>query len=172
MGGVRVGQLLKQDPDTDSYHVLVPPEVLPIIGERVEETRMYVKWGSGEDFANYMNFLGETYGGLVSPGGAAQIAGVSRAAVHKRMKAGKLTAFLFHTSIKRKNAKVTPFCHIPVIEVKAWRQEIVERTETRMDALSIKKKDWNQDFLTKSIREAKRELQKRGIKTYDDSGVV
>jgi hypothetical protein len=161
--------MLTKDPITESLHVPIPDEVLPVVGERMGDTRMYEQWGSGDDLEEYFNFLCETYGGLVSPGGAAQMAGVSRAAVHKRMKAGKLTAFLFHTSIEKgSRGRQTPFVHIPTSEIRAWKNEIYERVETQAEALNITKKDESMDFMQKTVRQAKKELKKRGIQIYGD----
>jgi hypothetical protein len=162
------------DPKTDSRNIQVPPVIQDVVGKPKPGTRMYEQWGSGKDLTDHFEFITETYGGTVSPGGVCPIAGVSRAAVYKRMKAGKLTAFLFHTSLEKGRGKVTPYCHIPVSEAKAWREEMESRTEAQMEALDIKKKDWEPTFMQKSIREAKRELKKRGIKVYVDNpfGVV
>ncbi len=158
--------MLKPDPSTKSVHVIVPDEALPVLGKQVEGTRMYEQWGSGEDLMHYFNFITDTYGGTVSPGGAAETVGVTRAAVHNRMKAGKLTAFLFYTSMEKHSARSLPYVHIPMIELMEWRKEIVERTESRMEALSIKRKDWDDSFMAKRVRVAQEELKKRGIKVY------
>jgi len=73
-------------------------------------------------------------GPCVSPGGAAVYAGVSRAGVYKRMKAGGLTAFCFHIIGKKKTLfggertlKQLPLVYIPVAECKAWGAELEER---------------------------------------------
>ncbi len=138
--------------------------MLPVVGEKIEGTRMYEQYGSSEDLSVYFEFLCEAFGGLVSPGGVAAMAGVTRAAVHKRMKAGKLTAFLYHTSIgKNSGRRITPFCHIPCDEVKAWREEIIERAESKLEAFNVTKKDYDVGFMQKNIREVKKELKKRGI---------
>ena len=71
----------------------------------------------------------------MSPGGAAVYAGVSRAAVYKRMKAGGLTAFCFHIVGKTKTLsghaeklKQRPMVYIPVSECKAWGDELENRS--------------------------------------------
>jgi hypothetical protein len=67
-------------------------------------------------------------------------AGVSRAGVYKRMKAGGLTAFCFHITGDKKtwlggNKKLKQWAlvYIPVSECKAWRSELEERL-ARMEA--------------------------------------
>jgi hypothetical protein len=57
---------------------------------------------------------------------------VSRAAVHKRLKEGKMTAFCFHVVeakrsifVYQKKLKQLPYVYIPVSECKAWGEERV-----------------------------------------------
>jgi len=71
---------------------------------------------------------------FVSPGGVCMFVPASRAAVHKRMKEGRLTAFCFHVVHEEKTffgnvrkAKATPFVYIPVSECKAWAKELDEK---------------------------------------------
>jgi hypothetical protein len=72
--------------------------------------------------------------GFVSPGGVCMFVPGSRAAVHKRMKEGRLTALCFHVIRAEKTffgnvrkAKATPFVFIPVSECKAWAKELEEK---------------------------------------------
>ena len=65
-------------------------------------------------------------------------AGVSRAAVHKRLKDGKLTAFLFHVTRAsrsifgyQKKLKQLPYAYVPVSECKAWGVELKSRPDRR-----------------------------------------
>ncbi len=161
----------------DSFpYVEVPDEALAVVGERMEGTRIYEQWGSPEDGAHYLDFISRLYGGLVSPGRGSEIVGVTRAAVHKRMKAGKLTAFLYRSSIDRiklgpfkvPDAKVTPCCYIPTSELLAWREEILNRARAKIEAMTTTESDESMSFMCKSIRDAKRELKKRGIQIYRD----
>ena len=73
---------------------------------------------------------------FVSPGGVAMFAEVSRAAVHKRLNEGKLTAFAFYvTKVERtifghrKKLRQNPYMYIPVSECKAWAKELEQRPE-------------------------------------------
>ena len=59
---------------------------------------------------------------------------VSRAAVYKRIKEGKLTAFNYYPTTQKSKlfasllgVREMPFCYIPVSEAKAWRNELEER---------------------------------------------
>jgi hypothetical protein len=77
---------------------------------------------------------------------------VSRAAVHKRMKEGKLTAFTYQVTHNVKTfwgtereARATPFVYIPSSECKAWGREIEER-HLPVDQGTIK--DLDQTFLS------------------------
>lgn len=70
----------------------------------------------------------------VSPGGAAVYAGVTREGVYKRMRAGRLTAFCFHLTKKKKTIfggekilKAEPIVYLSVPECQAWRAELEER---------------------------------------------
>ena len=71
---------------------------------------------------------------FVSPGGVSMFAPVSRAAVHKRLKEGRITAFCFHVVHDEKTffgttrkAKERPYIYIPISECKAWAKELQER---------------------------------------------
>ncbi len=82
----------------------------------------------------WFNALCEHIGPAMSPGGAAMLAGVSRAGVYKRMKAGGLTAFCFHITGDKKTwlgrdrkLKQYALVYIPVSECKAWGAELDER---------------------------------------------
>ena len=74
--------------------------------------------------------------GLVSPGGAVPYAGVSRAAVHKAMREGRITVFAFHMIQERRGifgsklVRESPYLYIPVVELKAWRMELEDRLGT------------------------------------------
>ena len=83
---------------------------------------------------------------------------VSRAAVYKRIKEGKLSIFLFHVTHrkttlfgKNKILRDNPYGYIPVSEARAWRQELEERavkqgsiTEEQLEGA---RPDWAGDFL-------------------------
>lgn len=115
-------------------YVEVPPELLPIVGERDGDTRVYRKRGPGEESATWHEVIWRIAGPTVSPGGVLMYCPISRAAVYKRMKDGKLTAFNYYVTGKKAGFfggfigfRETPYCYIPVSEAKAWRAELEER---------------------------------------------
>lgn len=73
---------------------------------------------------------------LVSPGGAAVYAQVSREGVYKRMRKGTLTAFCFHITKEKKAffggkklLKKEPVVYVSIPECQAWRKELEERSK-------------------------------------------
>ncbi len=88
--------------ETDHGLLIIPPELLPVIGEPDEGTRLYRKEGDEDEKGFWFDALTEVFGSLVSPGGVALYAPVSRAAVHKRLKEGRMTAFCYHVKRTRK----------------------------------------------------------------------
>lgn len=82
---------------------------------------------------------------------------VSRAAVHKRVKEGKLTAFCFYITSTRKSlfgkqrtSRETPFVYIPVAELKLWAEELEERMvrlgRVTKEEIEGDKPDWEGEF--------------------------
>ena len=78
---------------------------------------------------------------------------VSRAAVHKRTKEGKLSVFLYHVKYSKrslfgkiKTVRQSPYAYIPVSEAIAWRKELEERAirneEITREELQGAKPDW------------------------------
>lgn len=112
----------------------VPSEFAQLVGSADEGTRIFRVEGNHGKMREWFDALCEHIGPCVSPGGAAVYAGVSRAGVYKRMKAGGLTAFCFHITGKKKTLfggekklKQLPLVYIPVAECKAWGAELEER---------------------------------------------
>jgi hypothetical protein len=126
---------------TTNFAVVAVPEAFArLIGAADERTRIFRAEGNHADMREWFDALCEHIGPCVSPGGAAVYAGVSRAGVYKRMKAGGLTAFCFHITGKKKTLfggektlKQLPLVYIPVAECKAWGAELEERA-ARLDA--------------------------------------
>lgn len=119
---------------TDFPFVEVPEHLLPIIGERDGGTRIYRKRGPSEASETWHELIYRIAGPTVSPGGVLMYCPVSRAAVYKRMKEGKLTAFNFYPMGPKTRFfgglvkfREMPYCYIPVSEAKAWRTELEER---------------------------------------------
>jgi hypothetical protein len=125
---------------TDFPFVNISKEFEQLAGVADEGTRIFRAQGSHASMREWFDALCEHIGPCVSPGGAAVYAGVSRAGVYKRMKAGGLTAFCFHIVGKKKTLfggekilKQLPLVYIPVAECKAWGAQLEERA-ARLEA--------------------------------------
>jgi hypothetical protein len=121
---------------TNFGFVSIPAAFEHLMGQPDPGTRMFRSEGDHAAMQRWFDALCQHIGPCVSPGGAAVYAGVSRAGVYKRMKAGGLTAFHFHIIGKtktifgrEKKLKEWPLCYIPVSECKAWGAELQERVE-------------------------------------------
>src|SRR5256885_15133752 len=119
---------------TNFSFVEIPEDFGRLVGAADEGTRIFRAEGNHAAMRSWFDALCEQIGPCVSPGGAAVYAGVSRAGVYKRMKAGGLTAFCFHITGKKKTLfggekklKQLPLVYIPVAECKAWGAELEER---------------------------------------------
>lgn len=143
---------------TEFPFVKIPAELEPIIGKRERGTHMYRRDGSQEESAAWFEILTEIIGPSVSPGGVGMYCPVSRAAVYKRIKEGKLSIFLFHVTHrkttlfgKNKILRDNPYGYIPVSEAKAWRQELeqraIEQGRITAEELEGAKPDWHGEFL-------------------------
>ena len=156
---------------TDFPFVEVPEELRAVVGEQTAGTRIYRKTGPAEEDGYWFDVLTERFGPLVSPGGVSMFAPVSRAAVHKRMKEGKLTCFLYDISFRKRNffgrskeVRERDMSYIPVSECKAWGKEIMERaieqgSVTRKE-LEGDKPDWHGQFLEPDSRWEKQQSRK------------
>lgn len=133
-----------------SYLVDVPKHLLPLAGRADPGTRMYRTEGDAAQCAQWFNALVEAYPeSVVSPGGVSIFAPVSRAAVHKAMKEGRLTAFLFHEVKPRRTLFGTlrahrkdPFIYIPVAECEGWAKQLEAERPTDQE-LEGEHADWN-----------------------------
>lgn len=111
------------------------------MGAPDENTRIYRAEGPHAAMRKWFDTLCREVGPCVSPGGVAMYAGVTRAGVYKRMRAGALTAFCFHITGKKKTIfggekklKELPVVYIPVSECQAWGRELEERG-SRIEAI-------------------------------------
>lgn len=138
--------------------VEIPKEMESIIGVPDDGTRMYRHEGSQEESGAWYELLTEIVGPTVSPGGVSMICPVSRAAVHKRIKEGRLSIFLFHVTYRKttlfgenKILKQEPYGYIPVSECRAWREELEARAISQgkitLEELEGAKPDWNGSFM-------------------------
>jgi hypothetical protein len=96
---------------------------------------------------------------------------VSRAAVHKRLKEGKLTGFFYHVTHRKRNffgldlsTRELAIGFIPVSECKAWKAEIeqraIEQGVVTEKELSGDKPDWHGHFLDWNSRWTKEQARK------------
>jgi hypothetical protein len=114
----------------------VPKDLRKIVGEPTPGTRAYRQEGTHQECGQWLEALGEYYKGDVgiSPAGVSMFVPVQRAAVHKRIKEGKLTAFFFYiTRIEstffgtKRKVKLRPYIVLSVNECKAWAAEMKRR---------------------------------------------
>jgi hypothetical protein len=143
---------------TEFPFVEIPPELEGIVGKRDPGTRMYRRDGSQEESSVWFDLLTEIIGPSVSPGGVGMYCPVSRAAVYKRIKEGKLSIFLFHvthrtTTLFGKNRilRDNPYGYIPASEARAWREELERRALSQgtitEEELEGARPDWSGEFL-------------------------
>ena len=114
----------------------VPKDLRKIVGEPTPGTRAYRREGTHAECGQWIEDLGLHYKGDVgiSPAGVTMFVPVQRAAVHKRIKEGKLTAFFFYIThvestffgTKRK-VKMRPYILLSMSECKAWVAEMKRR---------------------------------------------
>ena len=137
--------------------VVVPDEAAHVLGELVPGTRLYRAEGHEAGGGAWYEAISEIAGRCVSPGGAGMFAPVSRAAVHKRVKDGNLTAFSFYVTETRKSlfgkqrkAREVALIYVPVCELKLWAEELEERMvklgKVTAEELEGDKPDWTNDF--------------------------
>jgi hypothetical protein len=114
----------------------VPKDLCKIVGEPTPGTRAYRREGTHAECGQWIEDLGLHYKGDVgiSPAGVTMFVPVQRAAVHKRIKEGKLTAFFFYiTRIEdtifgsKRKVKLRPYILLSMSECKAWVAEMKRR---------------------------------------------
>ncbi|CCK81149.1 hypothetical protein [Desulfobacula toluolica] len=134
----------------------IPEEYKQAIGAPDPGTRLYRQFGHDKEkelwWDAILSITKER--NVVSPGGASSFVGVSRTAVHKRIKEGRLTAFAFHTVEENKLLKKInisyeqlaesgwpQILYIPWSELKDWRNYI----NSRKQKASLRKKNMDAD---------------------------
>jgi len=114
----------------------VPKDLSKIVGEPTPGTRAYRREGTHAECGQWIEDLGLHYKGDVgiSPSGVTMFVPVQRAAVHKRIKEGKLTAFFFYiTNVEstffgtKRKVKLRPYILLSMSECKAWVAEMKRR---------------------------------------------
>lgn len=135
--------------------LLLKPE---IIGKQVTGTRLYQKHGPESEASYWYDVIFDVFGPCVSPGGISMYAPVSRAAIHQRIKQGKMLAFYFYLDSERRNwfgtktaRKNVAYGLIPVEEGKIWKKELEERAlalnKVTREELEGEEPDWYGKFL-------------------------
>jgi len=146
--------------ETDFPYIEITQELQKVVGKPDPGTRIYRRKGSYRESGIWFQaldwFTDDSY---VSPGGVSMYAPVSRAAVHRRLKEGRLTAFAFHVIHNEKSffgtereAKSRPYIYIPVSECKAWAKEL-ERKQAKLEF--SEKEDRSDEFLAKDPADRK-----------------
>jgi hypothetical protein len=151
--------------ETDFPYLVIPDRLKPIVGVPDPGTRIYRIEGSDAEVGAWYDAICDCFPDdkFVSPGGVGMYAGVSRAAVHKRLKQGNLTAFMFNVTRTtqslfgyQKKIKERPYGYIPVSECKAWGEELKkrpDRKEAYLEAQGGEKPDHEGEFLDKDPRD-------------------
>lgn len=118
--------------------VVVTDALRPVVGQPEPGTRIYRREGADAEMADWYDAIcAGVEARLVSPGGVSMFAPVSRAAVYKRLKEGRLTAFAFHVVEQKRGLfgrvravrQKTPYLFVPVSEAKAWSAELAGRAD-------------------------------------------
>lgn len=156
----------------------VPPELAPVLGDRDRDSRVYRKKGSPEEAGAWFDLVSSVAGATVSPGGVLMYCPVSRAAIYKRMKEGKLTAFNFYPSEAPTKffagllrGREMPYCLIPVSEAKAWRVELEERAlaSGKISAKELEEANKRGDWVYRVLEHGKISLEElQGLKPDPD----
>jgi hypothetical protein len=103
----------------------------------------------------------------MSPGGVSGYVKVSRPAVHKRLKEGRLTGFFFHQVTdgrffkdrKRLEDGGRPYIYMPVVEARAWAQQLKEREDLANEEGSISHETHKHDGILKAPRNWKKKIK-------------
>jgi len=143
--------------DDDFPYLEVPEEARAALGEPDPGSRLYRAEGPEEGSGPWFEAVTAIAGPCVSPGGAGMFAPVSRAAVHKRIKEGKLTAFSYHVTStrttlfgKQRKVRQSPYGYVAASELKAWGEELEERIvrlgRITREELEGRKPDWQGRF--------------------------
>lgn len=141
---------------SDFPFVIIPPQHADALGEPDPGTRTFRAFGPREGFEQWSAIVADVCEGrVVSPGGVSMIAPVSRAAVYKAMKDGRLTAFCYYTvtgvSWWSKRPKLDaggrPYAYVPVSECKAWAEQLSNKSPSERRAERKDSSDGERDFL-------------------------
>jgi hypothetical protein len=168
----------EEDMAKDFPFVEIPDHLKEIIGMHDPGTRLYRVYGNKDDAVKWSDAVFDIcHGdGAVSPGGVSMYAQVSRPGVHKKLKTGGLTGFIFHFTTesflfkgkKKLSSSATFYCYIPVSECKAWAQELSKkRDKTELEKEVMGDGNFDDTYLDdppKNLKEKLKQEQKNGAK--------
>lgn len=149
--------------------IKIPAELLIHVGAPDPGSRLYKKVGDAGDLQRWFQAVFDICegDGTISPGGASRYVKVSRPAIHKRLKEGRLTGFMFYLTEERSllpGKKLAnrglPYILIPVSECKAWGNEMSERKELAREEAIIPETTKEHDSILKAPRTWKRGIKK------------
>ena len=160
---------------TEFPFVKIPDHLRDAIGKPDEGTRMYRQYGKTDEMHTWFDAVDEICEpeGSISPGGVCGYVDVSRAGVHKRLKEGRLSGFLYHVikdSKFFKNKKTfgdegrMPYVFIPVSECKAWRVDLERNaSEEERKRAMMGDYDWDGQVLkSPPLRKWQRKVKEEG----------
>lgn len=121
-------------------NIEIADRYLDSLGELDEGTLIYRKCGSDLECREWFKTVVEiTSGMIVSPGGVTVHCNVSRAALHKKLNTGGLTAFCFHVTEtcstlfgKRTFIQKVPYMYIPIYDLQEWEKELQEKVSSKL----------------------------------------
>jgi hypothetical protein len=122
--------------------VTVPDTPGNIVGTPDTGTKLYNAYLWREQYHDWFLAVDQIcqQRGVLAPVAAADFIQVSRVAVHKRLKEGRLTGFMFHRVTKTNHladgkieyeTEGQPICFIPLVECLAWADEIAPRVKLK-----------------------------------------
>ena len=128
-----------------------------MVGDCEPATRSFHKHGSESEVGYWYEALTRSFGPVVTPANVNMFVPVSRAAIHKRIREGRLTAFFFHSKpavgglfYKKKESRESAYVFIPVEECKALAEEVCEKMQrlghVSSEELDEAKPDWYRGF--------------------------
>ena len=136
---------------TTEERIAVQRRLPPELGERQPSAHVYRRFGRRADFPRWFDLVCEVCEpeGVLSPGAVGLYVGVTRAAVHKRLKEGRLTAFQFYvvetgTARQPERDLGRPYTYVPLAECRAWAQVLKRRPDADACRPGAEDDSWRQ----------------------------
>ncbi len=150
--------------------VEIPEELESVFGEHPTGSRMYFKSGPQEEAGAWADAVFAVAGPAVTRGAVSLYAPVGRAAVHKRLKEGRLTGFFYEITHRKRtlfggsrDVRELDVALIPVSECQAWGEELkaiaLARGKVTRAELEGDIPDWHGEFLDWQVRESRRKAR-------------